>query len=111
MNMDSANPVTKRAPWVVPMICSLVFLGFIAVVLINIPPFVRSNHVSVNWNMLFIAGFGVVGSVIGLGAVIFFPISKYIGRVSAGIIGVETAATLILSIALLYKAFVFFGLI
>ena len=75
----------------------------------NIPPFVRSNHVSVNWNMLFIAGFGAVGSMLVLAAVLFLPISKRIGKVPVGIMGVEATATLILSLTLLYKSFDFFG--
>jgi hypothetical protein len=109
MNSD-AHPVTKTTVWFIPVICSVAFLGFIAVVFMNIPPFVRSNHVSVNWNMLFIAGFGAVGSVMALAAVLFFPISKKIGKVPVGIIGLEATAALILSIALLYKSFDFFGI-
>jgi hypothetical protein len=111
MNSIAYHPVTKPAFWVAPMMCSILFLGYIAVVFMNIPPFVRSDHVSVNWNMLFIAGLGAVASVISLAAVICFPIKKYIGRVSTGIIGVEAVATFILSIILLYKSFDFFGLV
>lgn len=77
----------------------------------NIPPFVRSNHVSVNYNMVSIAGVGALSSAIVLGAVFFVPASNHIGKVSASIIGVEAGVILILSSALLYRSLSFFGIV
>ena len=109
--MTTVNPITKPVFWIAPMICSVVFLGYIAAVIVSIPPIVKSNHVSVNWNMLIIACLGTVSSLIALAAMIFLPIKKHMGRISFGIICVEVVLTLFLSVALLYGAFSFFGLI
>jgi hypothetical protein len=61
--------------------------------------------------MLFIAGFGAIGSASALAAVAFPGVTKQIGRMPATIIGVEAVLILIFSIYLLYRSFVFFGIV
>ena len=109
--MVTATQAMKSTPWVAPATFSAVSLGYLAVVLMNIPPLVKSNHVSVNWNMVHIAGIGALSSVIVLAAVFFFPVSSHIGKVSASIIGVEAGIILILSSVLLYRSLDFFGIV
>lgn len=109
--MVAANHAMKSALWKVPVVFSAVFLGYLVIVFTNLPPIVRSNHVSVNWNMLFIAGAGALGSVIALVAVLFGPFSKRIGKASATLICVEAGLTLILSTVLLYRSLGFFGIV
>ena len=111
MKSHAAYPVTKATGWSSAVICTVAFLGFFTVVLMNIPPFVRSNHVSVNSNMLFIAGFGSVLSMMALGTVLFLPASRRIGKLPSAIIGVEATVTLTLCIALLYRSLRFFGIV
>lgn len=62
--MVAANHAMKSAPRKIPVAFTAVFLGYLVIVLANLPPIVRSDHVSVNWNMLFIAGVGALGSAI-----------------------------------------------
>lgn len=93
------------------MMSSAVFLGYIAIVFVNIPPIVKSDHVSVNWNMLFIAGVGAICSATTLAAVVFLPIMRRMGRTPVAIIGIEAAIALLLSAALLYQSLEFFGVL
>ncbi len=109
--MVTATQAMKSTPWIVPATFSAVFLGYLVVVFVNIPPFVRSNHVSVNWNMVSIAGIGALSSAIILAAVIFVPVSIHIGKVPASIIGIQAGLILILSSVLLYRSLRFFGII
>ncbi|MDA0812498.1 MAG: hypothetical protein O3C21_08955 [Verrucomicrobia bacterium] len=101
----------KSTPWIAAATFSAVTLGYLAVVFMNIQPFVRSNHVSVNWNMVSIAGIGLLCSVIVLAALFFVRVSNHIGRVSASIIGVEAGLILILSSVLLCRSLSFFGIV
>lgn len=109
--MVAATQAMKSTPWIVPAMFSAVFLGYLVVVFMNLPPLVRSNHVSVNWNMVLIAGTGALSSAILLVAVFFGPVSNRIGRVSASIISVEAGIILILSSVLLYRSLDFFGIV
>jgi hypothetical protein len=40
-------------------IAVIILLSYIGLVALNIPPLVKSNNVSVNWNMLVISGLGI----------------------------------------------------
>ena len=111
MRENPVNPDPKSEYGFVPMICSIVFLTYIAVVLINIPPFVKADHVAVNMNKLIIGAVGTPFSLIALAAVLFLPVSKYLGRVSVGVIGFEAVASFILSLVLIYSSLSFFGII
>ena len=93
------------------MTSSAVLLGYIAVVFVNLPPIVKSDHVSVNWNMLFIAGFGAICSATTLAGVVFLPIMRRMERTPVAIIGVEAAIALFLSAALLCQSLRFFGVL
>ena len=108
--MVTGTQAMKSTPWIAPATLSAVFLLYLVVVFMNIPPFVRSNHVSVNWNMISIAGIGALSSAIALAAVFFAPVSKHIGKVAASIISVEAGLALILSTVLLYRSLSFFGI-
>ena len=109
--MVTATQRMKSTPWIAATTFSFVSLGYFALVFMNIPPFVRSNHVSVNWNMVHIAGIGVLSSVIVVAAVFFVPLSNHIGKLSASIIGVEASMIVIVSSVLLYQSLSFFGII
>jgi hypothetical protein len=110
-NMVRPTQALKSTPWVAPVTFSAVSLGYLALVFMNIPPFVRSDLVSLNWNMVFIAGIGALSSLIVLAAIISAPVSNHIGKVSASIIGVEAGIILILSSVLLYRSLSFFGIV
>ena len=109
--MIPANPVARTASWIALAISSIVFVGYSAILIVNLPPFMRSDHVTANWNMLFIAGFGVVGSAVTLTAVAFLLIRKPIGGTPVAIIGVEAGIIFILCCHLLYQSFIFFEVV
>ena len=91
--------------------CTIVFLGYLFVVCINLPPLVRSNNVSVHGNMLYIAGTGVLGSAMAMTALILHPIAPQIGTLPARIVMVEAFLILIVSVVLLGQSLSFFGLV
>jgi len=93
------------------IICTAMALGYIVFVMINLQPLVNSDHVSVNWNMLFIAGAGLIASALVLVfaiVMILLPSIK-IETKSAGIIAAEAAITLVLSATLICQSLNFFG--
>ena len=110
-DMVTATQAVRSRPWIAPVTFSAVSLGYLAIVFTNTPPFVRSDHLSLNWNMMFIAGLGAVSSMIVLAAIFSAPVSNHIGKVSASIIGVEAGIILILSSVLLYRSLSFFGIV
>ena len=71
-DMLAATRASKSTAWVAPATFSAVFVGYLVVVFMNLPPAVKSNHVSVNWNMISIAGIGAIGSASALERVINF---------------------------------------
>ena len=96
---------------VAPLISTVVFLGYVLTIFVNLPPFARSDNISVNWNMLYISGIGTMGAATALAAVTHRPITQHIGQIPARIIGVEAGIALLLSIVLVFRSLKFFGLV
>ncbi len=92
-------------------IAALILLAYVALLMVNVPPLVRSDHVSVNWNLL---GISVLGFLIATAYVIGIAILKKrmnLGGVHVAILVAETVILVGLSVAYLHKALTFFGVI
>jgi len=92
-------------------IAALILLAYVALLMVNVPPLVRSDHVSVNWNLL---GISVLGFLIAAAYVIGSAVLKKrmnLSGVHLAILMVETVILIGLSTAYLHKALTFFGVI
>ena len=92
-------------------IAALILLAYVALLMSNVPPLVRSDHVSVNWNLLRIS---LLGFLIATTYVIGTAILKKrinLSGVHLAILVVETVILVGISTACLHKALTFFGVI
>jgi hypothetical protein len=89
-------------------IAALILLAYVALLMSNVPPLVRSDHVSVNWNVLRIS---VLGFLIATAYLIGTAILKKrinLSGIHLTILVVETVVLAGLSTACLHKALTFF---
>ena len=90
-------------------IAALIPLAYATLVMLNVPPWVQADHVSVNWNLLSIS---LLGFMIATLYMIGFPIlNKHINpnRAHLTIFIAETIILMGLSSVCLCKALNFFG--
>jgi len=89
----------------------LILLAYGALLALNLPPLVRSDHVSVNWNLIGISILGYLIAAVYVIGVVFLKRSMNLSGVHLAILMVETVIILGLSTGYLYKALTFFGVI
>ncbi len=92
-------------------IAAMILFAYVALLMFNVPPLVRSDHVSVNWTLLGISALGfLLASVYVIGTAI---LKKYrnLRGIHLTILMAETVILVGLSTAYLHRALSFFGVI
>ena len=89
----------------------LVLLTYVAFVAINVPPLVRSDHVSVNWNLLGISGLGLLLGVVYIAVLFILRKRKHLKGMHVAILLSESVVLIGMSSTLLFKSLAFFGIV
>jgi hypothetical protein len=90
-------------------IAALILLAYVALLMFNVPPLVQSDHISVNWRLLFISSLGFfIAAVYVVGAAILKKRMNLSG-VHLSILIAETIILVGLSAAYRHKTLTFFG--
>jgi hypothetical protein len=92
-------------------VAALILLAYVALLMVNVPPLVRSDHVSVNWNLLRISALGFLIAATYVTGLAILKKRMNLSGVHLTILMVETVILVGLSTACLHKALTFFGVI
>lgn len=92
-------------------VAGLVVLAYLALVIFNIPPLVRSDHVAVNWNLLHISVLGfLIATAFVIGAVMLKRRMNLSG-VHLAILMAEATIIAMISAIYMFCALRFFGVL
>lgn len=89
----------------------LILLLYIALVAFNLPPLVRSNHVSMNWNLLFISGLGFLLAIAYSAVALFFGLQYWMRGAHVAVLCMQAIVLIGIASRLLFRALSFFGIV
>jgi hypothetical protein len=92
-------------------ITGLVLLAYVALVAINVPPLVKSNHVSVNWSLLGISGLGLLLAAVFIAMSVILWRRRCVRGRHVAILLAEAVVLTGISSIFIFKALTFFGVV
>jgi hypothetical protein len=92
-------------------ITGLVLFAYVALVAFNVPPLVKSNHVSVNGNLLSISGLGLLLAAVFIAMSFILWRRRCVRGRHVAILLAEAVVLTGISSILLFKALTFFGVV